>query len=176
MTGNEVCFPPGQPGISFTVSQFYVDQETKQECAHVHLSCQNCVASFCARQIPPGPEGFSLSLPPASDSQGTFSSLQQQRHISVSKGAQPESLERELSQCGHGMLHWAPVTSESLAWLCDVQEGSLALETGQDGSGCPSLLNTTAHHETSSKLSDLSDPWFSFLPYQAAGSGTGEDG
>lgn len=45
-----------------------------------------------------------------------------------------------------------------------------------NGSRCPSLLNTTAHHETSSKLSDLSDPWFSFPPYQAAGSGTGEDG
>lgn len=52
--------------------------------------------------------------PAASDSQGTFSSLQQQRHISVSKGAQPEPLERELNQCGHGMLYWAPVTSESL--------------------------------------------------------------
>lgn len=110
---NEICFPLGQPGVFFTVLQVYIDQETKQECAHVHLSCRNCTVSFCARQIP-GHQGFSLSLPPALDSQGNFSSLQQQRCISVSTGAQWESLERELSQCGHGMHYWVPVTRESL--------------------------------------------------------------
>lgn len=49
------------------------------------------------------------------------------------------------------------------------------METGQDGNRCPSLLNTAARHETSRKLFDLSGPWFSFPPYQAAGLGTGED-